>query len=206
MAEKIFLPASIVMTLARLRRHPPGLQTSLPVAGNVRFVADASPGHSPTAGTAARSSIATTAALAPGTPRCNTAPSDASAENSSRILSVNTAGSVAGGRSLSSSSGFVDFFEKLLNDLDRGSWERLLPEGSSLGAGMPPLSEAPFILSLCRRPRSAFALAELYQTSFILLTAKSHAAPGRRYSATRQWRPGSPWSATVVPFFAATDR
>ena len=150
MAEKIFLLESILMTLASLRRDRSGSETSRLVAGSVRFVAGASAGHSPTPGTAAGSSIATTAALAPGIPRCNTAPSHATAGSSSRILSVNTAGSADDGRSLSSCAGFVDFFEKLLNDLDRGSWERLLPEGSSLGAGMPPLSEAPFILSLCR--------------------------------------------------------
>ena len=114
MAEKIFLLGSIVMTLARLPRHPPVVQTA-------RLVAD--------------------------TPRCNNVPSDASAENSSRIPSVNTAGSAAAVLSLSSFVGFVDFFEKL-KDLDWGSWERSLPEGSSLGAGMPLLSEAPFILSL----------------------------------------------------------
>ena len=193
------------MTLARLPRDPPDLETALLVAGSVRFVAGVSAGHSPTAGTAAGSSTATTAALFAGTPRCNNAPSDAPAENSSRTLSANTAGSAAGVLSLSSFVGFVDFFEKL-KDLDWGSWERLLPEGSSLGAGMPLLSEAPFILSLCRRPFSAFASAELYQTSFIVLTAKrpaTLAAPF--YAATRQWRTGSHRSATVVSFFAATD-
>ena len=76
MAEKIFSQALIVMTLACLRRAP-GLGISWLVAGSVRFVAGVSPGHSPTAGTAAGSSIVTTAALAPGTPRCNTAPSHA---------------------------------------------------------------------------------------------------------------------------------
>jgi len=147
MAEKIFLLGSIVMTLARLPRHPPVVQTARLVAGSVRFVVGVSVGHSSTAGTAARSSIATTAALVADTPRCNNVPSDASAENSSRIPSVNTAGSAAAVLSLSSFVGFVDFFEKL-KDLDWGSWERSLPEGSSLGAGMPLLSEAPFILSL----------------------------------------------------------
>jgi hypothetical protein len=146
MAEKIFLLGSMVMTLARLPRHPPVVGTARLVAGSVRFVVGVSAGHSPTAGTAACSSTATTAGLVADTPRCNNVPSDASAENSSRIPSVNTAGSAAV-LSLSSFLGFVDFFEKL-KDLDWGSWERSLPEGSSLGAGMPLLSEAPFILSL----------------------------------------------------------
>lgn len=125
-------------------------------SGSVRFVVGVSVGHSPTAGTAACSSPATTAWLVADTHRCNNVPSVASAENSSRIPSVNTAGSVAAVLSRSSFVGFVDFFEKL-NDLDWGSWERSLPEGSSLGAGMPLLSEAPFNISLRRRPFSAYA-------------------------------------------------
>lgn len=147
------------MTLARLPDDPPVVQTALLVAGSARFVVGVFPGHSPTAGTAGGSSTATTAALLAGTHRCNNVPSDAAAGSSSRIPSVNTAGSAAAVRSLSSVVGFVDFFEKL-KDLDWGSWERSLPEGSSLGAGMPLLSEAPFILFPCRRPFSASALAE----------------------------------------------
>ena len=180
------------MTLARLPRDPPAVQTALRVAGSVRFVVGVSVGHSPTAGTAAGFSIATTAALAAGTHRCNNVPSDAPAENSSRIPSVNTAASAAV-VSLSSFVRFVDFFQKL-KDLDRGSWERLLPEGSSLGAGMPLLSEAPFILSLM--PENFLRIRagrQLYQTSFIVPTTKTSrraAWPALRcYSPMAAWLP-----------------
>jgi hypothetical protein len=67
----------MVMTLARLR-YLPALE-QVPVRGNVRFVPGVSAGHSPTAGSAAGSSIATIAGLAAGSLRCNNAPSDASA-------------------------------------------------------------------------------------------------------------------------------
>ena len=130
----------MVMTLARLRCYAPALE-SAPVAGNVRFVAGVSDARSPTAGTAAGFSIATIAGLAAGTLRCNNAPSDASAESSSRIPLVNTAGSADAVRNRSSFVGLVDFFEKL-KDLDWGSWERSLPEGSSLGGDLTPLRGA----------------------------------------------------------------
>ena len=162
MAEKIFSPALIVMTLACLRRAT-GLEISWLVAGSVRFVAGVSPGHSPTAGTAAGSSIVTTAALAPGTPRCNTAPSHAPGGNSSRILSINTGASAAGARNLS--FGFVDFFEKLKDLFGRGSWERhsrkaQVSEGTSL------LSEAPFIPYAVSRSAFTKIAPKLYQTLF----------------------------------------
>ena len=154
------------MTLARLLHYPPAVLPA-PVGGNVRFVAGVSHAHSPTAGTAAGFSIATTAGLLFGTHHCNNAPLDAPAENSSRIPSANTAGSAAAALNLSSFVGFVDFFENL-KDLDWGSWERSLPEGSSLGGGMPLLSEAPFIQSLCEDSRRIRAGPKLYQTSFII--------------------------------------
>ena len=130
----------MVMTLARLLRYTPALESAA-VAGNVRFVADVSDARSPTAGTAAGFSIATTAGLAAGTLRCNNAPSDASAESSSRIPLANTAGFAAAVRNRSSFVGLVDFSEKL-KDLDWGSWERSLPEGSSLGGDVTPLRGA----------------------------------------------------------------
>ena len=165
MAEKIFLPGSILMTLARLLLHSSVVETAPLVAGSVRFVAGVAAGHSPTSGSAADFSIATTAALVADTHRCNNVPSDASAENSSRSPSVNTAGSAAAVLSLSSFVRFVDFFEKL-KDLDWGSWERSLPEGSSLGGDVTPLRGAfQFLRRLGLRARAA---PELYQTSFII--------------------------------------
>ena len=128
------------MTLARLARYPPGIVPA-PVAGNVHFVAGVSDARSPTAGTVAGFSIATIAGLPSGTRRCNNAPSDASVENSSRIPLANTAGSAAAVLNLSSLVGLVDFSGKL-NNLDRGSWERSLPEGSSLGGDVTPLRGA----------------------------------------------------------------
>ena len=61
------------MTLARLHRDPYVVETAPLVADSVRFVVGVSAGHSPTAGSVADFSIATTAALAAGTPRCNNA-------------------------------------------------------------------------------------------------------------------------------------
>ena len=130
------------MTLARLPGDPPEVEPA-PATGNVRFAPGASDAHSPSGGTAPGFSIATTAGLAAGTRRRNNAPSDASAETSFRIPLANTAGSAAAARDLSSLVGLVDFSEKLKN-LDWGSWERLLPEGSSLGGDLTLLSEAPF--------------------------------------------------------------
>src|SRR3989442_333118 len=126
MAEKIFLLGSIVMTLARLPWHPPVVETALLVVGSVRFVVGVSDGHSPTAGTAADFSIATTAALAAGTPGCSNAPSGAPAGSSSRIPSANTSGSAAAAPVLSSFWGCLDFCENL-KDLGCGSWEVNVP-------------------------------------------------------------------------------
>ena len=130
------------MTLARVLRDPPAVVPA-PAAGNVRFAPAASDAHSPSAGTAPGFSIATTAGLAAGTRRRNNAPSDALDETSSRIPLANTPGSAAAVLILFSFVGIVDFSEKL-KDLDGGSWERLLPEGSSLGGDLTLLSEAPF--------------------------------------------------------------
>lgn len=123
--EKIFWMRPIVMTLARSRRHPPAFVPVL-VAGSVRFVAGVSDAHSPTSGTAAGFSIGTTAAPLSGTHRCNSAPSDAAAENSSRSLSANTSGSAAAALDFSSFVGSLDFSEKL-KDLGWGSWEVIAP-------------------------------------------------------------------------------
>jgi hypothetical protein len=123
----------MVMTLARPLLYSPAVLPAS-VGGNVRFVADVFHALFPTAGTAAGFSIVTTAGLVSGTRHCSNEPSHAPAENYSRIPSINTSGSAAVGPLLFSFSfwGSLDFFE-LLKDLDRGSWEVLLPEGSSLG-------------------------------------------------------------------------
>src|SRR5207245_418072 len=135
------------------------------VAGNGRFAAGVFHAHSTTAGTAAGSSIATTPGPAADTLRCNNAPSDASAESSSRIPLANTAGSADAAPTRSSFVGLVDFSEEL-KDLDWGSWERSLPEGSSLGGDVTPLRGAfQFLRRLGLRARAA---PELYQTSFII--------------------------------------
>jgi hypothetical protein len=121
------------MTLARPLLYSPAVRPAS-AGGTVRFVADVFHALSPTAGTAAGFSIATTAGLVSGTRLCSNEPSHAPAENSSHIPSINTSGSAAVAPLLFSSSfcGSLDFFD-LLKDLDRGSWEVLLPEGSSLG-------------------------------------------------------------------------
>ena len=153
------------MTLARVLRYPPAVEPA-PVAGNVRFAPGASDARSSTAGTAPGSSIATTAGLAAGTRRCNNAPSDAGAESSSRIPLANTAGSAAAVLILFSFVGIVDFFQKLRN-LDWGSWERSLPDGSSLGGDVTPLRGA-FHSVFSADPLRIRAGPKLYQTSFII--------------------------------------
>jgi hypothetical protein len=60
------------------------------VLDGVRFVASASPVRSPTLATVACFSIATIAEPFAGTPDYSSAPSDASADTSSRIPSINT--------------------------------------------------------------------------------------------------------------------
>jgi hypothetical protein len=114
------------MTLARHRRDPPVFEPAPLVAGSVRFVVGVSDGHSPTSGTAAGFSIGTTAGPLSGTPRCNSAPSDAEAENCSRILSANICGSAAAALDFSSFVESLDFYEKL-KDLAWGSWEVIAP-------------------------------------------------------------------------------
>src|SRR5436309_14004362 len=70
--------------------------------------------------------------------RCNSAPSDAPAENGHRIPSADTAGSAQTALDLSAPVGFfgvlgyLDFADNL-KDLGWGSWERSLPDSSSLG-------------------------------------------------------------------------
>jgi len=205
------------MTLARLLHLPTNqgpwiddwIVESATVAGNVRSVADASAGHSPTLDTAAGSSIATIAGPAAGSLRCNNASLDALAETRARILLANTSGFVAAGRSPCSFSGSLAFFEDL-KDLDQGSWERPLPEGSSLGGDATPLRGA--FQFLCRDSPGIFPNS--IKASLILMTGfylpklmpsrNRFAWPGS--AAILQWHPGSRWSAKMAYFFGATDK
>jgi hypothetical protein len=195
------------MTLARPLLCPLAVLPPY-VGGNVRFVSDVFHALSPTADTAADFSIATTAGLVSGTRHCSNEPSHAPDENSSRIPSINTSGSAAVAPLLFSFSfwGSLDFFE-LLQDLDRGSWEVLLPEGSSLGGES---HSSPRRLSVSKPLRCC---PELYQSSFNLAdriylkisAGYFHHALALILTVTRQWHPGSRWSAKVAYFFAATD-
>ena len=134
----------LVMTHARrfqtVMMH---VQLSAAVLDDGRFVASASSAPSRIAATVADSSIATTASLSAGTSRCNSAPSDAWAENSFRSPSANTAGFVAGAL-VSLPFAYcpgVDFSEEL-NDLDWGSWEAH-SRTAQVSEGIALLSEAP---------------------------------------------------------------
>ena len=112
------------------------------------LVAAASCGRSQTAAIAAGFSIATTASPFAGTPRCSSAPSDALAETSFRIPSIDTLGFAAAAPAASCLARYpvVDSVDELL-DLDRGSWEGSLPDSSSLGGDGTPLRGA-FIIDL----------------------------------------------------------
>ena len=130
-------------------RHFPAqmmhVQPAATVLDDGRFVAAVSCDPSPIAANVAGFSIATTPSPSVGIPGCSSAPSNASAENSSRIPSINTLGFVAAAllAFLVGCLG-VDFFDGLI-DLDWGSWEGSLPESSSLGGDGSPLRGAFFI-------------------------------------------------------------
>jgi hypothetical protein len=140
--EKIFVRGSIVMTLAFLLLDPPAVLPAS-VDGNVRFVAGVSDALSRTDGNAAGFSIATTAGLVSDTPHCNNAPSDAPAENSSRIPSTNTSGfaAVAPLRFFFSFCGSLDLFEQLM-DLGWGSWEVCSQKAQVSEGNLTPLRGA----------------------------------------------------------------
>jgi hypothetical protein len=128
-------------------RHFPApmthVQPASAVLDDVRFVAAVSCGHSPIAASVAGFSIATTPVPSAGTPGCSSAPSDASAENSSRNPSANTFAVAAAVIPLFSAACClgVDFSDDL-TDLGWGSWEGSLPESSSLGGDGTPLRGA----------------------------------------------------------------
>jgi hypothetical protein len=143
---KNFRQCALVMTHAH---HLPTAMTHVQPASAVlddeRFVAAVSCGHSPIAATVAGFSIVTTASPSTGIPGCSSAPSDALAENSFRIPSINTLGFVAAALLVSVGCCLgVDFSGDLI-DLDWGSWEGSLPESSSLGGDGRPLRGAFFI-------------------------------------------------------------
>jgi hypothetical protein len=144
LSEKNFPQCVLVMTHARhFAAQMTHVQPGSAVLDDECFVAAVSCDHSPIAATDAGFSIATTAAPSPGIPRCNSAPSDAPAENSFRIPLTNTAGFAvfALGVLFVACCLGVDFFGRL-TDLDWGSWEGSLPESSSLGGDRTPLRGA----------------------------------------------------------------
>ena len=146
------------------------VQQAAAVLDDARFVASASSALSRFAATVAGSSIATTVWLFAGTPRCNSAPSDALAETSLRIPSTDTLGFAAAAIAVSVLACYrvVDSADELL-DLDRGSWERSLPDSSSLGGDGRPL-------------RGAFIIDLASLTGFQKLSA------GKTLSILRDWR------------------
>ena len=115
-------------------------QPAVAVLDDGRFVLAVSCDRSRTAASVAGSSIATTASLSAGTPRCSSASSDALAETSFRIPSTDTLGFAAAASCLACYP-VVDSVDELL-DLDRGSWEGSLPDSSSLGGDGTPLRGA----------------------------------------------------------------
>jgi len=121
------------------------------------------------AATADGSSIATIAGLSVGTLDCSSAPSDVSAETSPGSPSANTDGFAVVVLHLSFVVRLADFSKKLKNP-DWGSWERLLPDGSSLGGDVRPLRGAFQLLF------TGNANPELYQTSFAVPNHLNHIA------------------------------
>ncbi len=146
------------------------VQRSAAVLDDGRFVASASSAPSPIAATVAGFSIATTASPSPGTPRCSSGPSDALAETSFRIPSTDTPGFAAAAIAVSVLACYrvVDSVDELL-DLDWGSWERSLPDSSSLGGD-------------CRPLRGAFIIDSASLTGFQKLSA------GKTLTILRKWR------------------
>ena len=86
----------LVMTHAR-RLQPARMHSAAAALDGGRFVLGVSCALSRIAATVAGSSIATTASPSADTPRCNSAPSDALGETSSRIPSANTLGFAVAG-------------------------------------------------------------------------------------------------------------
>lgn len=133
LCEKIFPVSVKVMTLA----HPPDAAhaaAALPFGGTARDSHAASAGPCPTSGTAAGSSTATIAALSGGILRCSNVFPPAPAGTFPRNPSADTSASADSSPGLKSSSRFPVLCFGVY-DLLRGSWERSLPDGSSLGAG-----------------------------------------------------------------------
>jgi hypothetical protein len=145
LAEKKSSLSGVVMTHARLLR--PSAQAPAPVPDDGRFVAASSCGLARFPGTVAGSSTSTSAAPPVGIPHCSTVPSDASAETAFRIPSPNRRGSAAAVIFLFSVDLGLDFPDDLRN-LGWGSWEVLLPEGSSLGGDASPLRGASLLRAL----------------------------------------------------------
>jgi len=194
---KNFRQCALVMTHAH---HLPAAMTHVQPASAVlddeRFVAAVSCGHSPIAATVAGFSIGTTASPSTGIPRCSSAPSDALAENSFRIPSINTLGFVAAALLVSVGCCLgVDFSGDLI-DLDWGSWEGSLPESSSLGGDGRPLRGAFFIdpTSSIRGFKNSLQekLYQLCGAGDILIAIDSR-------------RLGPSWSAEMAHSFTAAD-
>jgi hypothetical protein len=167
------------------------------VLDDARSVASASSARSPTAATVADFSIATTALPCSDTPRCNSAPSDASGETSFRIPSTDTPGFAAAAIAAYCLPCYrgVDSVDELL-DLDRGSWERSLPDSSSLGGDCRPLRGAFIIDSASLTGFRNSVRGKLYQfcgTGDILI-------------AINLRRRGDFWSLKVAQSFTVADR
>ena len=182
-------------------RHFPAawmhVQPAAVVLDDGRFVVAASCGPSPIAATVVGFSIATTASPSAGIPRCSSASSDALAENSFRISSINTLGFVAAALLVSVGCCLgVDFSGDLI-DLDWGSWEGSLPESSSLGGDGRPLRGAFFIdpTSSIRGFKNSLQekLYQLCGAGDILIAIDSR-------------RLGPSWSAKMAHSFTAADR
>jgi len=181
-------------------RHFPAawmhVQPAAVVLDDGRFVVAASCGPSPIAATVVGFSIATTASPSAGIPRCSSASSDALAENSFRISSINTLGFVAAALLVSVGCCLgVDFSGDLI-DLDWGSWEGSLPESSSLGGDGRPLRGAFFIdpTSSIRGFKNSLQekLYQLCGAGDILIAIDSR-------------RLGPSWSAKMAHSFTAAD-
>ena len=137
------------MTLAR---YLPGRARSpryAPAAAAGRFVPAVSYGPASTSGSAAGFSIAAIVWPLSGSPRCNSAPSDAPAGSALRIPSASTAALAPTAIELCSFVGSVDFFDAL-RDLGWGSWEALTPGLLKSRRGSSLLSEALLSQSLYR--------------------------------------------------------
>jgi hypothetical protein len=123
--------------LSGVSRHLPPVA---PVLDEQCFVSAASCGPSPTAATVAGFSIATTPSPSSGILRCSSAPSDAPAESSFRIPSINTPGFAVAVCSVALCLGVA--FSGELTDLDWGSWEGRSRK-AQVSEGIALLSEAP---------------------------------------------------------------